>query len=276
MKSKTLFGFLCVSLFFILIVVWTKAVNADKQSTDDTVITLKVSSDKQSYIQGEAVNLTFEAINKTDKSVDIYDVSSGFLNVKIAFNGERFNQYKNTSWGTSETGGKRIKPGESYKSQAKVLWNSNPVGTFSNVESIVNSEKGAILSDYAFPEAGIYLIKAVLSVPSNTLPTTLTKIESEPIQITVNKPVGDDLEVWNKIKDNKEIANFMHRGSFLGWKSFLIEDDKELSEILKEIEEIVQSYPNSLLVGQLKPNLEKFRANEEKKKANMRKIKKPN
>lgn len=268
MKIKFLFSFLSVAVVFALILIWAKGGNAHKQSENNLLIILKISSGKQSYIQGEAVNLTFEAMNETDKAFNFYDVSSGYLKVQIAYDGKRFNQYKNSSWGRNESGGKRVKPGESFKSQAEVMWNSNPIGRFSNVESIVNSEEGAILSDYAFPEAGVYQVKAIMSI-SDDASETLTKIESVPIQIVVNKPLGDDLEVWNRIKDSREIANFMHRGSFIGV------DSENNSKIFKEIETIVESYPNSLLVAQLKPNLEKFYKNEKLRKLYLEKRKKP-
>ncbi len=259
MKSKILFSFLGISVLFVLIVVWANGVNADNQSDDDPVIILKVSSDKQSYIQGEIVKINFEIFNETDKAIYASDVSNGYLNVWIAFNGQKFHRYNNTSWGRSEGGGKRIKPGESFKSQATVMWNSKP--------QIPPSIDGNISTDYAFPEAGVYLVKAVLFVPSDTLPTTLTNIESEPIQIVVNKSVGDDLAVWNKIKDSDDIANFMHRGSFFG------ADSEKNLKIFKEIETIVQNYPNSLLVSQLKPNLEKFYTNEKLRKLYLEKRK---
>lgn len=261
MKSKILFSFLGVVVLFVLIMAWnTASVNADKNSENDSVISLNVSSDKQSYIQGEIVTLTFEAINETDKAVSVSDVSDGYLNVWIAVSGQKFYRYNNTSWGRSESGGKIVQPGQSYKSQATVMWNSKP--------QIPPSVDGNILTDYAFPEPGVYLVKAVLSIPSNTS-ETLTKIESKPIQITINKPVGEDSEVWNKIKDNGDIANFMHRGSFFG------ADSEENLKIFKEMETIVENYPNSLLANQLKPHLEKFHTNENLRKLYLEKRNKP-
>lgn len=241
--------------------VWVTNVNALKTAVYDSYLTLKVSSDKQSHNLGEIVNLTFEATNETDKAVNIYDVSSGYLNVWIAFSGQKFHRYNNTSWGRSEGGGKIVQPGQSYKSQTTVMWNNKP--------QIPSSVDGNILTDYAFSEAGVYSVKAIVSIPSDTS-ETLTKIESAPIEIVINKPVGDDLIVWNKIKDSRDIANFMHRGSFFG------ADSEVNSKIFKEIETIVQNYSNRLLVKQLKPNLEKFYANEKLRKLYLEKRKQPN
>ena len=272
MKGKLLLCFLGVSVISVLIAVWVISVSADKKMESGSGIILKVSSDKQTYVQGEIVKLTFEATNKTDKPVFLSDVSNGYLKVWIAYKGERFNQYKNSGWGRLESG-KYVKPGESYTSQATVLWNVNPIGSYANVDSIVHSEEGAILSDYAFPTVGVYLVKALLYVPSDTLPTKLTMVESKPIEIIVNAPSGDNLQIWNKIKDSREVANFMHRGGFFGFGDEVsVEKNKKT---LKEIETLVQSYPNGILAEQLKAQIERFNANENLRKLYLEKKQNP-
>jgi hypothetical protein len=255
MKNKILFSFLGVLVMVALIVILGKGVNAVKQSKNDLPLILKVSSEKQTYILGEVVKLNFELINKGDKVIKIPlrpDVSTGYLKVWIALDEQEFNRYNNSSWGRMEHGGPTLQPDESFNSQATILWNSKPETLNLNPDVA----KGKIMNDYAFPQAGVYSIKAVASITGDTP----MKIESESIQIVINEPVGDDLKVWNQIKDSGEIASFIQRGSFLTSKV------EEEAKLVKRVEQITQSYPNSFLAGQMKQKLEKFRTGEERRR----------
>lgn len=264
MKNKILFSFLGVLLVLTLIAVWGKGVNAVKQSENDSALTLKVSSEKQTYILGEVIRLDFELINVGDKPIRLPyspDVSTGYLKIWIAFNGQEFNLYNNTSWGLEEKRGSTLQPGQSFKSQATVLWNSKP--------QIPRAGEGKILTDYAFPEAGVYLVKAVASIPNETASDSLTKIESEPIQIVINNPVGDELKVWNQIKSKGEIAYFMQQGETPTYQ------DEKAEKLLKEVEQLSQKFPNSFLANKMKLTLEKFRVDEERRREWLEKAKQP-
>jgi hypothetical protein len=264
MKNKIFFSILGISLILVLVAVWNKSVDTVKGSEGISPFALKVSSEKQAYILGETVRLNFELTNEGDQPVNLVyrpDVSTGYLHLWIASDGQEFKEYNNTSWGREETGGPTLQPGQSFISQAEVLWNSKP--------QIPRKAKSKILTDYAFPQAGIYLIKAVVSLPVKSDSDKLTKIESEPIQITINEPVGDDLEVWNLIKDKGDIAYFLQQG---GTPTF---QDEKAEKLLKEVERISQKYPNSVLANKLRSTLEKFRIDEEKRKEWLEKAKQP-
>ena len=196
MKNKILYSFVGVLVAFALITIWSQGVNAFKQLKNDLPLRLEVSSEKQTYVTGEMVKLNFELTNEGDKAIRLPyrpDVSTGYLDVWIAFDGQEFNRYNNTTWGRMERSGPTLQPGQSFKSQAAVLWNSKP--DISHLRPDV--AKGKIMTDYAFPKAGVYLVKAIASIPDANSDAILAKIESEPIQIVVNEPVGDDLKVWN-------------------------------------------------------------------------------
>jgi hypothetical protein len=270
MKSKfflfSLIGFLTI---VTLLVFWGKRISAVKQSENSSTLKLRLYSDKPIYNQGEFVKLSFEVINETAKPIPLAyspDVATGYLSVWIAFGEQRFNRYNNTSWGRMESGGITLQPGQAYKSEATVLYNSKPDISRLNVDSIKKSEDGAILSYYAFPDVGNYSIKAILVMPDETR----TKIESEPIQIIVNEPVGDDLSVWNMIKDSGEIAYFIQKGDFS------TANDEEREKLAKEVEQIVVDYPSSALARQLSQNLEKFKANEARRKEMLQQVRKKN
>jgi hypothetical protein len=213
-----------------------------------------VTSDKATYVLGEIVRLHFEVMNDSDKLVRLAyrpDVSTGYLKVLIATPGNEFGLYNNTSWGRTEYKGPILQPWQSFSSDASVLWNSKP--------SIPRPEDGKILTDYAFPTTGIYLVKAVLTIPDKDSSTKLKKIESQPVQINITEPTGEDLAVWNQIKDSAEIAAFIQRGSFLTSK------DQEEEELVKLVEQITEVYPRSFLAQQIKEKLQTFRTSKEKR-----------
>jgi len=180
---------------------------------------------------------------------------AGYFQVWIAPERKSFDRYKNTSWGLLESGGVTIAPGAAYTDSATIMWNAKP--------QILRPNEGLILTDYAFPATGGYKVKAVVSLPG-----TENKLESPPIQIVIDEPIGDDLKVWNLIKDNGEIAYFIQNGGVLTSK------DDEREKLVKQIEQIVADYPGSILVGQLNQSLEKFRANEIRRKEILEKAKK--
>ncbi len=262
MKNKILFSFLGVVIVSALVAVWIRDVNAVKQSENDSVLTLKISSDKQTYTLGEAVKLTFKVINESDKAVRLSfrpHVLTGYLKVWISADGQEYNRYSgNSNWGLEEGGGITLQAGKAYESQATVLWNHK----IDVARLTPEAAKGTITSHYAFPTKGPYFIKAVLSIPETE---NSRKIESEPIQVVVEEPVGDDLEVWNSIKDNREIAYFLHNGYFLTYK------DEEKEKLVEKIKQIAQRYPRSFLGGQLQQNLEKFRVEEKIRKESLEK-----
>jgi len=59
-------------------------------------------------------------------------------------------------------------------------------------------------------------------------------VDSEPIAITVEEPIGEDLEVWNRIKNDGKFAFFI------------------------QVEDILQKYPRSIYAAPLRRSLEKF------------------
>ena len=251
MKNKISISFAGVLMVVALMAVWAKSTGAIKQAKNSSVLALKVNSEKQTYVLGELIKLNFELSNEGDKAVRVAykpDVSTGYLKIWIAFDDREFNLYNNSSWGRMENRGLTLQPGQHFKSQATIFWNSKP--------QIPRSGEGKILTDYAFSKAGIYFIKAVASITGDNP----MKIESEPIQIVVNEPVGDDLKVWNQIKENGDIAYFIQQGETPTYQ------DEKAEKLLKEIEQITGKYPNSDLAGQMKQKLEKFRIDEEKRK----------
>lgn len=241
-------------------------------------IELTIDSSKESYLPGEVVNLTISATNKSNESVRLFNDLSpeyGYLSVFISHDNIEYKMYNHVHWGVRDSKLTHIvlKSNERVNTSAAILWNSKPKFDASQLapETIKAATDGKILTDYAFPESSTYYIKAVYSAYfiDNNQSRTRVKIESEPIQITIKEPTGEDLKIWNKIKDNGEIAYFIQEGSFKAPES-------EKREKLKmEVEQIINESPDSPISSQMKQSLNKLRANEEKAKLYKEKMSSP-
>lgn len=220
---------------------------------------IEISSLKNTYLLGETVFLDFEVKNNssTDIRVKGVDLDSNYVSIYIAFEGKTFKKYTHSR--VKEGKWWMLKAGQIVTSRSGILWNFSPTKTSASLNELNETH---ILTDYAFPEPGVYLIKAVLGIPNNE---NSIKIESKPIQILINEPIGDELKVWNQIKNRDDFAYFIQEGEF---KTSKLEEEVKL---LGEIEKITAEYPNSILASQMKKSLEKFRESEEKLKENLQK-----
>ena len=232
---------------------------------DEQNLGVRISPLKNSYVQGEVVALDVEISNNGQSDVFLKgsNVESGFVKIFIAGEDQKFKQYSHSAW-IRDRRGDFIKPGQTIKSQATLLWNFKPQVSHLNEDAARNASEGLILTDYAFNKPGTYVVKAVLIIPGETQ----IRIESEPVQIVIEAPTGEDLKVWNLIKDNGEIAYFIQEGAVRSPKP------EEQEKVQKEIEQLTSSYPNGLLASQIRQSLDKFRVSDAKRKEFMEKRKK--
>ncbi|MGH9948644.1 MAG: hypothetical protein ACRD6X_15815 [Pyrinomonadaceae bacterium] len=262
MKTKIFLFMTVVLVVAVSILNWVTSVNADKSEGNGSPLTLIVGSEKESYVLGEMIRLNFDLVNKGYQPVLLGhapNVLNGYLKIWIAFEGQEFKQYSNSSWGLLDGSGKLLQPEQSYKSDAVILWNRKPQTAHLNFEAARRASKDMVVTDYAFPIAGNYKVKAVASTPDVNTPGTWTKIESKPIQITITEPIGDDLKVWNLIKDNGDIAYLIQQNDTPTYH------DEKAEKLLKEVEQIARDFPDSFLAGQMKEKLEKFRVEDAKR-----------
>jgi hypothetical protein len=227
---------------------------------------LTIETSKQSYQLGEPVDLIFALNNKSNQNIEIYcfGTASGDLQVHISEGKGTFLEY-DAGWGTVDIICKNtLKPNDKIETSAKILWNhkieeSNLISS----DVIKRAREGKIVSYYAFSKAGTYFIKAL------ALNVGTTRVESKPIKIKIEEPDGENLEVWNKIKDNGDIAYFLHKGDFKipSYKS------EEREKLRQEIEQILIDHPNSFYAQAFKRSLEKFQVMEEERKACVEKMK---
>ena len=228
----------------------------------DSPIRLKIASENDNYFLGESVFLRIAEINDSDGSIGLPfkpNVMSGYVSLWVSYEGQQFERYSNSAWGRLEGPGIAIKPRSSFESDAWIFWNHKP--------QILRKGDVRIKTDYAFPKAGTYRIKAVLSVPEVDSPQPPRKIESEPIQISIKEPTGDDLNVWNRIKDDGDIAYFIQQADTPTF------GDEKARKLMKNIETIVQEHPNGHLTSRIKASLEKFQVDEVRRRERLEKAK---
>lgn len=220
-------------------------------------LVLKVNVPKQNYIKGEMISLEVEVVNTSSSDISLKGASieSGYVKIFVSPSSLEFKQ--NITGGVrKKTKGIVISGGETIKSQATILWNFVPDIKNLSDGAVKAYSENQLMTNYAFPNAGIYFVKAVLIIPGEIM----TKIESEPVQIIVREPVGNDLEVWNLVKNNSEIAYFIQYDEIQTFKM------EKQEKVLEEIEQIITKYPTSFLGSQMKQSLIQFRANETKRK----------
>lgn len=267
-NKKPMYIVTSISIALMLCVSWsiigftqTKTANAD--------LLFKGKANQETFILGEPITVEFEFTNIGENPVAVIGggVEVGSLKIFIANKDGEYNEYVSGDWGRMQGQKITLKPSQSLKySGATILWNGKPNVSHLNEDTAREVLKGKITTEYALPEPGSYFIKGV-----STFGETATPIESEPIKIVINEPVGDDLEVWNQIKGNKEIAYLMQKGAFNTG------NEAKKEQLSNQVEQIFVQYPNSVYASYLKPNLEKYKARQKVLKESLqRAIIKPN
>lgn len=255
MKNKKNNYIVMSMLFALLLAISWTIFGYNQNQTENSDLVFKGAANKESFILGEPVSVRFEIFNKGESSIKVHNggVETGFLKVFISGQDNEYKQYFGYGWGLLMGCMFDLAPSKSHNyKDAIVLWNGkiNVSGLSENAAK--EKLKGKILTEYAFAEEGTYFIKGATYVGDKA-----TLIESDPIKITINQPVGDDLTVWNRIKGNREIALLMQVGEFDTGK------EEEKSNLVRDVEQILEQYPNSVYSVHLKQSLELFRKKEE-------------
>lgn len=147
-----------------------------------------------------------------------------------------------------------VKPGETWQKQESIFWNYVPNTSNLSEHAARSYTDGRLLTNFAFPEPGVYYIKARQGVADGKPGF----IESAPVKIKIANISGDDLKVWNRMKSNPEIGHFLQSGEMhRGYKP-----PEAVSKFLSEVESIIAGYPRSKYAAALRPSMLKYQANE--------------
>ncbi len=229
--------------------------------TQNIIVSGKIN--KENYLLGESVLINFEVINRGNTAVQIPKLWAENA-VYISPDGKNYRKTSRGKWELMLVNIPKItlEPEQSYTYEDIRIVSGGQKSDYSHLNPKAAKKQSEINdkidTEYAFPKAGKYYIKGVFGT-----------IESEPIQITIEEPQGEDLEVWNKIKDDGNFAYFIQEGEVLipNYKP------KERAEFKRKVEDIINQYPNSFYVQSLNQSLDKFKANEAKRIAFEEKIK---
>ncbi len=246
-----------------ILMVFTGIVYLQKSESVSAKLKLSIKTPKNTYVIGEKVPLSFDITNAGNADVTIIDtllsLNSGYLTIQISRDGVNFEKY-DAGWGNLDivsSSKKILKPNENIETSADVFWNSKPVISKDLSAGYARkAAEGRILTDYAFPKAGNYFVKAVYNVflAGQNDPVTL---ESAPVQISIEEPMGDDLKAWFKIKNREDIGYFIQQGDFRTAKA------EEVEKLRLEVEKIIGEYPGTVISIQLTQSLEKYRKSED-------------
>jgi hypothetical protein len=228
------------------------------QASSKSTLKLAVSFPKERYKLGEPISPIFELINEGDKTITLWDkfgVETGFLHVSATkANNTNPIGFGNSRWGIGDSFFKTyLSPNQKIQSTAGILW--------SNGKNMKH--------EFRLTEASDYYFKIVYSAHLEEGKQATTKLESEPFKITIEEPKGEDLVVWNKIKDNGNFAYFIQEGNI----PESIYKPEERAKFQAEVEQILTDYPNSFYAASLSQSLAKFKVSEAKRCELMEKMK---
>ena len=235
-----------------------------QKSTASENIVLRISTPKGYYKLGELIPVSVKITNESSDAVYIPSNSLDEVGIKIATNENTGYKYYVGQGQNYVLDGIypdiKINPTETISKQKTILWNHKPEVSHLNADAAKPLLKGKILNDYAFSKQGIYFLKAfIMSLKDGRR----VEVESEPIQVKIDEPIGEDLAVWNDIKVNGNIGYLIQYGDL----PMSIRKTEERVNLQNEVQRIIENHQNSFYSEVLRQSLATFRANEEKRKA---------
>ena len=233
----------CVLTLFIAIYL---SPISQSQSDSGKVADLRISTANAEFLLGEPVRLDLRFTRKGDVRTVIEDdsIATGSLRVFIARDRGEFLRYKFKGWVAGRT---HRTDGTDRYSFDTIFFNSKPETAHLSDVGRSKAEEGMILTDYAFPEPGVYRIKATLGF-SRVLngKAFWETITSNEISIELKQPEGDDLKVWEIIKSDPRIGYFLTSGD-VPYRFPSIQE-----ALMLEVDKITSDYPDSYLSRLLK------------------------
>lgn len=257
----------CAMLLTLGWIGWTTGISSGRSDIlqpPDTILPfvepgleLSANASKDKYILGEVVKLEISVSNPGDSDVFLcgIETTSGCLKIYISTDGDDFKLLN--SGGTLKKQGGPIRAGQTLRTVAPILFNLKPKTSHLNADAAEKAKKNRVLTDYVFDKPGTYLVKAVLIVPATGNPI---RIESKPVRVEIKAPSGNDLLVWQSIRNSAEFAYFMNTSQFLSSKG------EEQKLIRSQLEQVLHNNPTGILADQLRLSLDLNRASAEKLK----------
>ncbi|HEV2851348.1 MAG TPA: hypothetical protein VHC97_00940 [Thermoanaerobaculia bacterium] len=193
------------------------------------IFSIEAYASKKDYVLGNVVRLTIRVTNVSGQTVETPEIPSmqnGLVRLFVA-DKEAFREYK---WpgvrSDGDSAGFQVSPGQVLETEATIMY---------------------LDTDYAFAKAGTYRIKAVVVAGEAVL-------ESQPVTIRVNEPMGADLEVWKVLQANPELGYFVQFGAP---RTYL--RTAESATLVKTLNDLIVAYPDSRQADDILLSLARYR-----------------
>ena len=212
-------------------------------------LTLRLSSEKTNYKLGEPITFNFELTNGSGKQVELldgFDIASSSISLEVSLDGKPYARCGDSGWGTLDASLQsplNLPPDQSLETSGSMLWKRSAKDT----------------PEFFFTRSGSLSFRAkYVALLLSDGKRMEIPLESEPIQITLESPSGEDLEVWNKIKDDGNFALLIQKNRVD------ISDSKteERAKFMQKVEDIIGTHPNSFYAESLHQSKAKFEAAE--------------
>jgi hypothetical protein len=196
-------------------------------------VSVRLVAPRTDYLVGEPVLLDVVVRNISDSKLAAYNVGyDGYEHITEIFisKREKFNKFLFNEFTCLEPSVYTLGPGESSNNPVRLLFGragrKRPAGL-------------------AFAEPGTFTVKVVyplLLVGDQRV----YRIESNPVQVTINAPVGADNEVWRRIR-SPEVFDFLQ-----------FDDGPEQERAVVKIVEALRASPGSRYKASFEPALRRF------------------
>jgi hypothetical protein len=210
---------------------------------------ISIETVRPSYVLGEIVEFQVNVKNNSSRQI-IHrglNLASGYLSLYVA---TEDGIYKKHNYYRRKDISGFLKPETSYSFKESVLWNGVP--KYADMRLF---PKDLVSTNYLFPKAGVYYLKLKLVIPQEG---GTSIVESDPITLVINKPIGEDAEIWNKLKDRSELGLFIQSGGGA------IKKQRKANDLLAEVENLISKHPTSIYVNKLKDSRLRFLETKEK------------
>ena len=270
MNLKLMLVILLATLIFSMNIIGNR-------NTSSGSLSLEIKASKVTYALGEPVDIGITLTNTSQHEISLTNAlhgRDGYLKILISKDGKNYLDYIGARWGKDDSEGKplTLSPGQEVTNFERVLWNSKPeIPSSISLDVAQRAKEGKILSFYAFPDPGTYLVKASYSIQVSDQKDPLF-VESEPVTVQIDSAKGQDLAVWEKIKDRGDIAYFLQESDI----TIPSDRNKDRIEFKSLIDQIITEYPESFYAASLKQSLDKFRTSEAKREEAKQKLQKKN
>lgn len=255
MKHKSTILSLTLLLSFITALTLDSVVKMQDKTNPD--LKLKLRTNKSAYMLGEPINFIFELKNISVEKIhlnDEFSVYSGMVNLQVSLDGINYIRSNSSDWGLVD-----------YTSNGVII---EPEQILSSTGNILSRKSIDNQPEFLFYQPAKLFFKFDYTFVLKDNLTEKYTLASEPVEVNLFEPSGEDLIVWNKIKSNGNFAYFILRGS----PAIPMNKVAERERFIKEVNQIITDHPTSLYTAMLMTNLEKYRLYESNWDESRRKI----